>query len=248
MNTESHVDPLIAFVHVPKAGGMSLTRLLAETYGERLLHANPEIGWPPAFSDTILADIGNKRFFYRAFVGHFAYGIHRLFDRPTRYFSMVREPLERLESYYNFVKRWEIHRHYQKAQVLDIDSFFQYLIDTKDIEISNLQCLMIAGDEDPDLALKRAEEDFDLVIPLPRVNDGISLLCDQLGIAHRQMPEENTTAHVSKMNSLRKSVYDKIVELNRGDALLYGQVSEKFGALVEPRSILANSGRLSTGS
>jgi hypothetical protein len=232
MNTKSQTDPLIVFVHVPKAGGMSLTRLLTETFGERLLHANPEKGWPPVFSDAVLADISNKRFFYKAYTGHYVYGIHQLFGRRARYFSVVREPLERLESYYNFVKRCEVHRYYRKAQELDIDSFFQSLIDTDDIEISNLQCLMIAGDEDPDLALQRAEQDFELIIPLPRVNDGISLLCDKLGIGRRQMPEENVTAHASKMTSLRKSVYDKIVELNRGDARLYAQVCEKFGRIL----------------
>jgi hypothetical protein len=231
MNAENQVAPLIAFVHVPKAGGMSLTRLLKETYGERLLIAHPQIGWPQTFSATILADINSNRFFYEAFIGHFSYGIHSVFERETRYFSVVREPLERLESYYNFVKRWNIHHHYQKAQELDMDSFFSHLIDLNDIELSNLQCLMIAGDKDPDLALKRAAEDFELIIPLSRANDGINLLCDKLNITRRGMPEENTTPHVSKMDSLRKSVYGKLVELNEGDTRLYRQVCDKFGSL-----------------
>jgi hypothetical protein len=232
MNAENHVDPLVAFVHIPKAGGMSLTRLLTETYRERLFHGHPERGWPQTFSDTILADIGNKRFFYKAFIGHFAYGIHTVFNRETRYFSMVREPLERLESYYNFVRRWEIHHHHQKAQDLDIDSFFSYLIEINDIEISNLQCLMIAGDKNLDLALDRADKDFELIIPLSRVNEGIPLLCDRLNIARREMPEENTTTHVNKMNNLRKSVHETLVELNKGDALLYTLVCQKFDSLV----------------
>ena len=232
MTTENVVEPLVAFVHIPKAGGMSLTRLLTETYRETLLHAHPERGWPQRFSGPILADIGNRRFFYRAFIGHFAYGIHRVFNRETRYFSMVREPLERLESYYNFVKRWEIHHHHQKAKNLDIDSFFSYLIDIDDVEISNLQCLMVAGEKNTDLALRRADEDFDLVIPLPRVNEGIALLCDKLNIARREMPEENSTPHVNKISGLSKFVYETLVERNKGDAKLYAQVMEKFRVLV----------------
>jgi hypothetical protein len=233
MNTENQVVPLIAFVHIPKAGGMSLTRLLEETYGGRLLIAHPQIGWPQTFSTSIMADIASKRLFYEAFIGHFAYGIHTVFERKTRYFSVVRDPLDRLESYYNFVKRWNIHHHYQRAQELDMNSFFSYLIDVNDIELSNLQCLMIAGDQDPDLALRRADEDFELIIPLSNVNNGgVGLLCKKLNIGHREMPEVNTTSHASKMNSLRKSVYDKLVELNQGDARLYRQVCEKFGTLV----------------
>jgi hypothetical protein len=225
-------DPLIAFVHIPKAGGTSLMRLLADTYGEKLLQAHPEIGWPPTFSNAVMADIDEKRFFYKAYIGHFCYGIHRVFKRKTRYFSIVREPLERLESLYNFIRRFEAHHHYQKAQELDMDSFLSHLIDTNDLAISNLQCWMIAGDTDVDLALKRAKEDFELIIPLSRVNEGVALLCDKLKIARREMPAENRTNHVNKINSLRNTVYSKLLELSKGDFLLYRQVCEKFSALV----------------
>jgi hypothetical protein len=232
MSPENQTDPLIAFVHIPKAGGTSLTRLLADTYGEKLLQAGPEIGWPPTFSDAVMADIDKKRFFYKAYIGHFAYGIHRVFKRKTRYFSIVRDPLERLESLYNFIKRFETHHHYQKAQELDMDSFFSHLVDTNDLAISNMQCLMIAGDTNVDLALKRAREDFELIIPLSRVVKGVVLLCDRLEIARREMPVENRTNHVSKISDLRKSVYSKLLELSNGDFLLYKQVCEKFNALI----------------
>jgi Sulfotransferase family len=231
MSAENQTDPLIAFVHIPKAGGMSLMRLLSDTYGEKLLQAHPEIGWPPTFSNATMADIDKKRFFYKAYIGHFAYGIHRVFKRKTRYFSIVREPMERLQSLYNFIKRLDTHHHYQKAQELDMDSFFSYLIEIDDLAISNLQCRMIAGDIDVDLALKRAEEDFELIIPLSRVNEGVALLCDRLKIARREMPVENRTNHLSKIINLRKTVYSKLLELSKGDFLLYRQVCEKFNGL-----------------
>jgi hypothetical protein len=47
---EEFMRALLVFVHIPKAGGMSVKRILKDVYGNRFFHANTLVGpveqWP----------------------------------------------------------------------------------------------------------------------------------------------------------------------------------------------------------
>lgn len=222
-------DPLVVFVHIPKAGGMSITRLLKETYGDRLLIAHPLVGWPQRWSDETRALIAEKRHHFRAFAGHCAYGIHEVFGRPARYFTTVRHPLARMQSYYNFVRRWEIHHHHHKAKSLDIAQFFQRMADSGDIEFGNLQCLLIAGEKKFEAAKARIEEKFDFAVPVPRLSEALPVLAAAYGWpAVAEAPRENTTEHLSTLQRLPQNLLDQLVEANAEDQSLYDYCERKW--------------------
>jgi len=221
-------DALVVYVHVPKAGGRSMMRMLRDVYRDRLLVAHPK-GWPQVLPDEVLREIGERPQFYQAFSGHHAFGVHEVFGRPARYITTVREPLLRLESYYNFVKRWEIHHHHKAAAERNIQQFFEYLIDLNDIEVSNLQCLLMCGKKSFDCAHRNLEKNFDFVIPLPCLAQAPPLLAETFGWSFvPEIHHENETRHKEVMAELSASMIAVLSAMNSEDRQLYEYAERRW--------------------
>jgi hypothetical protein len=221
-------DALVVYVHVPKAGGRSMMRMLRDVYGDRLLVAHPK-GWPQVLPDDVLRDIGERPQFYRAFSGHHAFGVHEVFRRPARYITTVREPLLRLESYYNFVKHWEIHHHHEAAAERNIQQFFEYLMDRNDIEVSNLQCLLMCGEKSFEQARSNLEKNFEFVIPLPRLAQAPPLLAKAFEWPFvPELHHENETRHKETMAELSGSMIAALSAMNSDDRQLYESAERRW--------------------
>jgi hypothetical protein len=207
--------------------------MLRDVYGDQLLVAHPRSGWPQVLSDDTLRDIKANRHFYRAFSGHHAFGIHEVFSRPARYMTTLREPLSRLESYYNFVKHWEIHRHHQAAKDRTIEEFFQFLLNISDIEVSNLQCLLMCGEKNFKRAHEYLEANFEFVIPLPCLAQAPPILTKAFGWPLLpDLHRENETAHKETMSELPDGVRDLLLEVNLADSQLYEYAVERWSQTI----------------
>ncbi len=181
---------------------MALAEVLRTVYGNKLLVAHPKLGWPQVWPDEFLADVAEKRTFYQAFSGHSAYGIHEVFDRPALYFSSVRDPIERYESYYNFVCHWEIHHHYQAAQTRSIGEFFRYLRDRDDIELFNLQCKLLSGEKDFATARDFVRTKYAAILPMKSFGPSIAYLAQKMGWPEVKIPRLNVTAHKATVGDM----------------------------------------------
>jgi hypothetical protein len=238
-------DALIVYVHVPKAGGMSMTRMLRDVYGDQLLVAHPNGGWPQVFSDDALRDIRERSHFYRAFSGHHAHGIHEIFRRSARYITTIREPLSRLESYYNFVKHWEIHHHHKVARDGNIREFFQFLLDSEDIEVSNLQCLLMCGEKSFETARRHLEASFEFVIPLSCLAQAPPILAKAFEWPFvPRLHRENETPHKETMSELPGTMIATLSAANLADRQLYEYVEKRWSQVIHrgtpnPHSTLA---------
>ena len=221
-------DSLVVYVHVPKAGGRSMMRMLRDVYGDKLLVAHPK-GWPQVLSDDVLRDIRARPQFYQAFSGHHAFGIHEIFGRSARYITTVREPLLRLKLYYNFVKHWEIHHHHGIAKERNIRQFLEYLLDNNDIEVSNLQCLLMCGEKSFEKARSNLEQNFEFVIPLPRLAEAPPVLAKALEWPFiPQLHHENGTDHKETMTELPGSMIATLSAMNLEDRQLYEYAEKRW--------------------
>lgn len=101
-------QPIILNLHQPKSAGKSLEMPLRRKLGENLVRVSkvfPEISvekiskyreeianhYDEIFSDEI-----------EVVTGHFYFGIHESINRKCKYISVIRNPVERLKSYYNY--------------------------------------------------------------------------------------------------------------------------------------------------
>lgn len=95
----------IIFLHIPKTAGTTLNHIFRQQYEPQQLHA-----WGP--TDSIQAyqqlPIEEKKAI-RLISGHTAYGIHELVPGTSTYMTFLRDPVQRVVSYYHFVKNNDQH-------------------------------------------------------------------------------------------------------------------------------------------
>jgi hypothetical protein len=103
--------PLTAFVHVPKTGGMTLhailTRQLRGIFAESIDEAKAAIA---ALTEAEVAQL-------ELIAGHVPYGVHEFIQRPVRYVTMLRDPVQRVVSHYWFVRTQP--DHYLYAAIIE---------------------------------------------------------------------------------------------------------------------------------
>jgi hypothetical protein len=91
----------IIFTHIPKAFGSTFREMMRNQIGklESLTPYTAEAR--EAFERRIKEEsLSGVRFFS----GHYPYGIHEEFGGKSLYLSLVREPVERILSWYNFLQ------------------------------------------------------------------------------------------------------------------------------------------------
>ena len=140
---------LVIFQHVPKSGGTTVDFVLAAAaercgrgyrrFGVSRVFDPPVWmvpGWTGAW-DTVAEHAGSRQPTpgFGICSGHFPYGVHRLLDRPARYVTLVREPLAREISSYNY--------HHQNGVLADAESLAELLSHGRLLD--NPQTRMLAG-------------------------------------------------------------------------------------------------------
>ncbi len=124
----------------------------------------------------------------------------------------------RLESYYNFVRHWEIHHHHKAARERNIQQFFEFLMDRNDIEVSNLQCLLMCGEKSFEQARRNLEKKFDFVIPLPRLAQAPPVLAKAFEWPFvPDLHHENETRHKETMAELSGRMIAALSAVNSED-------------------------------
>jgi hypothetical protein len=136
----------LIFMHIPKCGGTTLVSVLKRVVPEgRRFHVGDDI----AGSRMVLAALpDSERLRIDLLYGHLSYGWHEhLLPRQARYFTIVRDPVTRVMSHYNFVRsrKW----HYLHSHVVDAKmTVADYVESGVTTEVNNGQVRQISGIED----------------------------------------------------------------------------------------------------
>ena len=101
MKQNANQESLIVFLHIPKTAGTSLSHLLRQKFKADSITqiykpsdcARPLADHAAGIDDSI-----------KCLSGHIDYGIHEHLSRGCAYLSMVRNPISRVLSHYNFTK------------------------------------------------------------------------------------------------------------------------------------------------
>jgi hypothetical protein len=116
------------FLHIPKASGTTIRTIISREYGTAATaYYEPETenfehrDDPEAYLHARLAK-GDVRLI----TGHLRYGVHEFLRQPCRYFSMVRDPIERALSEYFYAFTYPLHR-YREQIVSGNMSFADFL-------------------------------------------------------------------------------------------------------------------------
>lgn len=222
---------LVLFTHVPKAGGTGLKQAMTRAYGRHFTDHHPTMSNVVEAVASGSVDPNEVL----ALSSHLPYGFHRqidgLSDRKVLPFTVVREPLKRMVSYYNFVTTFRPHRLHLATREMDINEFFRHLIAEQVGEISNGQCRLISGHSDRSAAtaLRVLDSEYFAFGPLDSHAELLQALRSTLG-----WPTQPDGDGMSNSSPKRAGIADIDEELrgelaarNAEDLALYATLSER---------------------
>ena len=137
----------IIFTHIQKTAGTSVMKeLLYRNYAEEEICRF----WGGYGIKKLITSDTSK---VKVFTGHFPYGIHHFIKQPCDYFTVLREPIKRAISHYNFIKNnvgepgsenkyKELHQRTPLQEIFDVNS---KLNPFKGLLVDNMQTRMLAG-------------------------------------------------------------------------------------------------------
>ena len=227
-------DTLI-FLHLPRTGGTTLRDILSKQYSDKVTFENKTLlDTDQNFSVENKSEKGK----HKLIKGHVYFGIHEHIIQNCTYFSMMRNPIERVTSVYNYIKIRPKHKDYE---YIKNKSITHYIESKRNLFMDNGQTRLLAGRhtslEVPfrrinEGHLEQAKENiknhFILVGLTERYDETLLLLQRMLqwktptySIANAAKREKKTKQHAPKIREL-------IAEYNQLDLQLYHYVSVLF--------------------
>jgi hypothetical protein len=134
-------DETAIFCHIPKTAGTTLQRIIERQYRPKMRHY---IYHHDAGVEAFKALPTARRAALRMVRGHIPFGIHQYLPGPARYFTILRQPIERIISYYYFVQREPDHYLYDYSNTPGM-TLRRYLEDQVSLQTDNYQTRLISG-------------------------------------------------------------------------------------------------------
>lgn len=107
MGSLARPTPTVIFLHIPKAAGTTLHRILERHYPASTMFS---IGPDAHASIREFKELPEaQRQAIRLFRGHMPYGLHTYLPQASTYFTVLRDPVERVISYYHYILRTPTH-------------------------------------------------------------------------------------------------------------------------------------------
>lgn len=239
-----HAHPLLIHLHIPKNAGTTLSRAIKLSIlgrsPARWLAQHRVLGlyrvhpWEKRI-DAINASPAAQRD-ARFFEAHCAFGVHELLPGPHRYFTVLREPVDRALSIYHYARQ---QRHIDPG--VSLDEFIHRPTPFGRVwHIDNAQVRYLAGergviDDRPadrcdsamlDLALGRLRTRIDHLIVQERFDEGLMVLAHELGWPPIYSRRSNVTRE--RPAAAEPAVLEHLRKINELDALLHRAAAELF--------------------
>ncbi len=215
----------VIFSHVPKTAGTSVESYLARQYKmSESLHINaPDLNQLPAV-------LKMKKNTPRLICGH--HPMHGLLyqllpTKPLIHMTVLREPINRVVSYYNYVKGKKDHPMYTKVSDL---TFEQFMEDMPSPELNNGQARRFAGQLHHlsmnnstllQTSISVLNECFTQVLTTESLHTQLIPMANMMDWEVPNMPRHNISPKQLKVKDLSKKQKDLITEYNQVDIALY---------------------------
>lgn len=228
-------DETIIFLHLPKAGGMTLHRILEERYPpERVYTFEGKKPLVAVERFRLLPEAQRAR--YRVLKGHVVYGLHDSTSTPCTYITLLRDPVERVISQYYYAKSRPEHYLYERLNKEGM-TLFEYASLRLTPEIVNQQTGMLAGQAigakgvevtsaSLSLAKKHLQTHFRVVGLTEEFDTSLLLLQRAFGWSMPFYLRENVTSDKPNGAQIDPRARELLAELNCLDIELYAFARE----------------------
>jgi Sulfotransferase family len=114
-------QPLIIFLHLPKAAGSTLAHIIQRQYDSTSILPLYE----SMLGEELAAIPQSQMDRLRIVTGHLYFGVHTFSSRPCTYITMLREPIDRVISHYYFVRHDPSNYLYDLARTMSLKEFVE---------------------------------------------------------------------------------------------------------------------------
>lgn len=229
------------FLHIPKTAGSTLNHVLKYQYHTpqaifTLDHPDPEV------AGRAFCELPRKRReATRLLTGHCQFGIHRSLATPSSYFTLLRNPIDRVISHYYFVRHNPLHPDHSRM-VQEKMTFEDYLNSRSVLMLENGQTRMLAGRNGVDyqadygqcdeevlaIAEKNLLKHFDVVGLQEEFDATLLLLQKAYGWRTPYYVTQNITQHRPQVREVSPETLDLIRSYNQIDLQLYECAAHRF--------------------
>ena len=236
----------VIFLHLPKTAGTTLHRILDKEYPGP---ATFTIG-PDAYADIDrFYELPAAELRYlRLLRGHMPFGLHRQLPQPARYFTMLRDPVERVISYYYFIRRTPEHYLYQTLQATGWD-LAALLNSQLPVMMDNGQTRLLSGvwgdvaygkmsESHLTLAQRHLSEHFAVVGLQEQFDSSLLLMQQAFGWRRIEYEKHNVTRNRPLREELSAATLQAIRDANLIDIQLYEYARQMFKRQLRQQGLL----------
>lgn len=227
-----HPDEALVFLHLMKTAGTTLFKVVQQQYDKELT-----FHYVPLKPGKRLEDLENwpqaQRDRLRFFHGHDCYGAHEWVNKPSRYMTMLRKPVNRVVSLYYFI-------HHNPNRDIPVEQRCPTLrsyLDARLLSVNNGQTRAIAGAAAADFAFgectlelldiaKQNLSQFLAVGTTERFDESLLVLKHVLGLDNILYSRTNENSRKPKMEDMDPEDIALIKTLNSLDEELYAYANQ----------------------
>ena len=209
----------IFFFHIPKCAGTSVWRYLGKIYGHRQMFQIATGDDVKLFNEMALSSLED----YSVIGGHHFLSTYRgrLGDFEGYYkVTAVRDPVDRLISFYNFIRRDRKHARYEQAKNSTFEDFSLS-------EAPNAQTQLLTGGESYEEAVQILDGWFDYYTTTERVDDLMRKLSEIGDVPVRRPLHKNASRKKVKRDAVDPILISRLQQINGADLRLYEHARDR---------------------
>ncbi len=220
-------------MHLPKCGGTTFATILERVYPSQETFTIKVIDNTKLNTEEFINLPEEKRDKINLLKGHLEFGLHEYMSGKTDYITFMRDPIERVISYYYYVKRKPHHKLYQRNLFKDGMSLYEFVTQIKQADINNGQIRFLSGIQDTEehmleKALENIENHFSFVGTTEKFDESLAILQKMYQWKTPYYSVENKTNNRPLTHDIDAKTLEAIEHHNAGDIAVYNKITKEL--------------------